>query len=354
MDAAKELSAGSAASARSSKLRYPLRSGGKVKDDKSGIAEIPASSSARRGRAASNVSKSVSVLELSATEKSRKPPRRLSIPPKSVNSPAPRFASNITPISETRARKRTSGLDKSDTPKSDASMSANRRKFSVISSVSYWLSQIKLSEAAAKHSISLGFFKLALDSGCEPLQRLRDELKSYVRRHNLLELGESTKELLKSYDISEDLGQVQVSETFSQGPDSSDEDSHMCPTVESGNLKPKCLNSENIPALTDTEKVKKENLHKRLPVTRSKESVNRTSLNRSYGKDGNQNVQRKCQRPTGGQDSSKTRGSKNNPEKKLTAVEDSADEVAKVEIQHEDKENQDVPEIGEAGVAVEV
>ncbi|XP_077245857.1 uncharacterized protein LOC143885545 [Tasmannia lanceolata] len=122
------------------------------------------------------------------------------------------------------------------------------RKFSVLLSVSCWISQIKISESAAKHSISLGFFKLALESGCEPFQRLRDELKSYVLRHNLLELGEPTKELLRSYNISEDLEQVQVSETCSLVPESSDEDGHSTSTARAGNLKPKSLNSENIRA----------------------------------------------------------------------------------------------------------
>ncbi|XP_068649388.1 uncharacterized protein [Aristolochia californica] len=355
MDAAKDQSAGSAASAMSSKLRYPLRSGSKPKYDKSGIAEISASSSAGRGRAPSNVSKSVSVLELSAKEKSSKPPRRLSIPPKPAISPAPTLSRNITPISESRSKKRTGGLDKSDTPKSDLSMSANRRKFSILSSVSYWLSQIKLSESAAKHSISLGFFKLALESGCEPLQRLREELKSYVRRYNLLELGESTKELLKSYDIVEDLGEVQVSETCSQGPDSSDEDSRMFSSAGAGNLKPKSLNSENIPASADTEMVKKENLQTRLPVSGNKSAINRTSINRSSVKGNNQNLPRKSQRPTRGQLSNIERGRKNKSEKKPTLVEDSANEVAKEEeIQQEDKENLNVSEIGVTEVAAEV
>ncbi|XP_068652969.1 uncharacterized protein [Aristolochia californica] len=354
MDAAKDQSAGSATSVLSSKLRYPLRSGSKAKDDKSGIAEIPASSSARRGRAASSVSKSVSVLELSAKEKSNKPPRRLSIPPKPAISPAPRLSSSFTPIPETRPNRRTSGTDKSHTPKSDVSMSANRRKFNVLSSASYWLSQIKLSESAAKHPIALGFFKLALESGCEPLQRLQDELKSYVLRYNLLELGESTKELLKSYDIVDDLRQVQLSEICSQGSDSSNEDSNIFSSAGGGNLKPKSLHSENIPASTDTEMVKKENLQRKLPASRNKASVSRTSVNRSSGKDNNQNLQRKPQRLTRGQDSSKERGRKNNSEKKHTVVEDSTDEVAEEEIQQEDKENLVVPQIGETGVAAEV
>lgn len=120
-----------------------------------------------RGRLASSVTKSVGVLDLSGKEKSAKPPRRLSVPSKSNDSPAPKSFGNITPISEARAKRSAVNQGKSDTPVSDVSKSSNRKKFSVLSSASYWQSQIKLSESVAKHSISLGFFKLALEAGCE-------------------------------------------------------------------------------------------------------------------------------------------------------------------------------------------
>ena len=116
-----------------------------------------------RGRAASNVSKSVSVLDLSGKDKPVKPPRRLSIPNKVAGTPAPKLGGNITPGSEARSRRSV----KSETPASDAYRLTSRKKFSILSSESYWLSQIKLSEAAGKHSVSLGFFKLALEAGCE-------------------------------------------------------------------------------------------------------------------------------------------------------------------------------------------
>lgn len=116
-----------------------------------------------RVRPASTVSKSVSVLDLSGKEKSAKPPRRLSIPTKPVISPVRKPAGNITPISEAR----TKSQGKSETPFSDVSRTASRKKFNALSSASYWISQIKVSESVAKHSISLGFFKLALEAGCE-------------------------------------------------------------------------------------------------------------------------------------------------------------------------------------------
>lgn len=125
-----------------------------------------------RGKGASSVSKSVGVLDVSSKEKPAKPPRRLSVPSKSNNSPAPKSIGYITPISETRAKRSSGNQGKSDTPLSDVSKSSHRKKFSVLLSSSYWLSQIRLSESAAKHSISLGFFKLALEAGCEVRQSL--------------------------------------------------------------------------------------------------------------------------------------------------------------------------------------
>lgn len=114
-----------------------------------------------RVRPLSSVSQSVGVPDLSA-----KPPRRHSIPTKSSFSPHQASVGSITPISETRLN-RPIIQEKSDTPLSDVSKSSSRCKFNVLSSVSYWLTQIKLSETACKHSVSLGFFKLALESGCE-------------------------------------------------------------------------------------------------------------------------------------------------------------------------------------------
>lgn len=120
-----------------------------------------------RVRATPNVSRSVSVLDLSGKEKSAKPPRRLSIPAKAAATPAPRLGSSITPISEVRGKRSDYIQRKTETRVADVSRSSSRKKFSVLSSASYWISQIKLSEASNKHSISLGFFKLALEAGCE-------------------------------------------------------------------------------------------------------------------------------------------------------------------------------------------
>ncbi|KAK4394434.1 hypothetical protein Sango_1597700 [Sesamum angolense] len=150
-------------------LRYPLRSATRSREEKPSVADSNTDSATKRGRPASTVSKSVGILDLSGKEKSAKPPRRLSVPSKSNATPAPKSFGNITPISEARTKRSAGNQGKSDTPRSDVSRSSNRKKFSVLSSASYWLSQIKLSESAAKHLISLGFFKLALEAGCELL-----------------------------------------------------------------------------------------------------------------------------------------------------------------------------------------
>lgn len=120
-----------------------------------------------RARPTPGVSKSMNVLDLSAKDKSAKPPRRLSIPTKTSVTPASKRIDSMTPISETRIKRSVRSQAKSDTPSSEVSNSGMSRLFSRISTASYWLSQIKLAETAAKHSISLGFFKLALEAGCE-------------------------------------------------------------------------------------------------------------------------------------------------------------------------------------------
>ncbi|XP_015067858.1 uncharacterized protein LOC107012507 [Solanum pennellii] len=199
-------------------LRYPLRSGTKPKEEKPPLTDASNSSVPRRVKPVSSVSKSIGVFDLGKEKAAAKPPRRLSIQSKSSASPASRSVGTVTPISEARAKRSVINQGKTNTPLSALAKSSNGKESNRLFSALYWLSQIKLSESAAKHSISLGFFKLALEAGCEPLQRLRDELKSYVQRHNLLGLGEPVKQLFESYNISHDFEQLQVSETCSHAP----------------------------------------------------------------------------------------------------------------------------------------
>ncbi|PKU68283.1 hypothetical protein MA16_Dca008764 [Dendrobium catenatum] len=102
---------------------------------------------------------------------------------------------------------------------SDASKYRYRKRFNVLSSASYWLSQIKLSESASMHSVLIGFFMLSLESGVEPLHRIREELRSYVLKYKLLDgLENITKDMFNTYKI-QDLKKPQKLENDSQLPD---------------------------------------------------------------------------------------------------------------------------------------
>ncbi|VVB17718.1 unnamed protein product [Arabis nemorensis] len=192
-----------------SKLRYPLRSALRSKEGKPPVPDFSGSSAPRRGRAASAVSQSTTVLDLSAKKSvdRTKPPRRLSIPNKATSSSSVKsVSSSITSVSESKVRR----------PVSSAPRSVTRRKVEEdLSSSTYWLSHIKLAESVAKHSISLGFFKLALHAGCEPIDQMKEELKSYARRNNLDGLADAMKELSELYNISEESKQMEISETGS-------------------------------------------------------------------------------------------------------------------------------------------
>ncbi|KAK6924974.1 hypothetical protein RJ641_009300 [Dillenia turbinata] len=326
-----------------SMLRYPLRSATKSKEAKPSPAEITTSSASKRGRPESGVSKSVGVLDLSGKENNAKPPRRLSIPPKSSASPHPKGGSNITPISETRSKRSIVSQGKSDTPVSDISKSSAWRRFSVLSSASYWLSQIKLSESAAKHSISLGFFKLALEAGCEPLQRLQDELKSYVQRHNLTELGEAVKELFECYRISENPEKLQASDASShvveEGMRSSDDGERSSSSIGGiGKLKPKSLDTDAVQVSAVTEPVK-EMYQNRTPASRVRGSMNKSSPNAKAGSDaGSRNMQRKSQR-LNKQEFNKEKEKTKKATKKSATEEGSIDVMPSEGVLQENKEN---------------
>ncbi|KAL7598683.1 hypothetical protein Lser_V15G21523 [Lactuca serriola] len=298
-------------------LRYPLRSGTKSKDDKPPLSATSTPSSSRRGKA-SSVSQSVSVLDLSAKDKSAKPPRRYSIPTKSTTTPATKLASNTTPTSDARTNR-----SRNNTPVSDASRSLTRRKFSVLSSASYWLSQIKLSEASGKHQVSLGFFKLAQVAACENLQLLRDELKSYTLRHNILELGESAKEVLQLYDISESIEGVQVSETCCS---QISEDAISLSSI-NGVHKPKPKSSSNNGGIS----VKENNQKK--PVQHTKASTNKKMTNQQ------KNMQKQATNKP--KEIVKSKGKKSVTEG--VVVSSSPEEV----ITQENKENMDAPPVEE-------
>ncbi|CAJ1944051.1 unnamed protein product [Sphenostylis stenocarpa] len=254
------LSAGN--SGRPKLQRYPLRSSSKSKESTPDNV-----SDSKRGLSTPRVSRSVGGLDFSGKDKSTssKPPRRLSIPVRASPSPNPKLIGNITQISKSRKVKYGNGQGpqtRSLTPGSDISKTSGRMKFNLLSSSSYWLNQIKLSESAVKHSVSLGFFKLAWEARCEPFAKMQDELKCYVQRHQLAELGE-VKELLQSYCNTENIEQPQISESISQvleeGTRSSDDEVHCSSStiMDTEKLKPESLETESTqltPVKTETTK----------------------------------------------------------------------------------------------------
>ncbi|KAJ0231361.1 Microtubule-associated futsch-like protein [Hirschfeldia incana] len=231
MEKSTEKSVSSVASGNSinSKLRYPLRSALRSKEGKPPVPDFSSGSSApRRGRVASAVSQSTTVLDLSAKKSvgvdRAKPPRRMSIPNKtSSNSSVRSVSSSVTSLSETKAKRPGGGYSNPPrslnvTPVSSVTRSGARRRVEDLSSSAYWMAHIKLAESVEKHSISLGFFKLALHAGCEPLEKMKEELKSYAARNNMDGLADAVKELSELYCISEEskpMQKVSESETSS-------------------------------------------------------------------------------------------------------------------------------------------
>ncbi|PUZ60125.1 hypothetical protein GQ55_4G099100 [Panicum hallii var. hallii] len=322
-------SAGGGSAARASRLRYPLRSASR---GKVAAGEPPTISAPRRAKPSSDVSKSM-CLDLSVKDKSAKPPRRHSLQTKPGASPKPTPSGIITPVSGILSR-RSNSQGRFDTPTSEVSMSTARRKFSTLSSISYWMTQIRLAEAASKHSVALGFFKLALESECEPLDRMREELKSYVARHGLAaELEEPVKDILLVYDIVEDFEKLKISAEPSQQPRKSDNAARAATNVSpNGNLKPRSLNSE---ATESKVAGKKENIQKAKPDARVRASCNKNPAKNTTAKEVvPKNAGKKTKKQSKGQQQVSNGGSEASA---AGPHQDPADVV--MESTHEDKEN---------------
>lgn len=325
-------------------LRYPLRSATKSKDVKS---PPPVSTASKRGKPPSSVSQSMSVLDLSGKGKSAKPARRLSIPTKATVTPAPKSIGSITPIAEVKSKRSAVTQAKSDTPVSDVSRSSNRKKFTILSSASYWLNQIKLSESAAKHSISLAFFRLAFEAGCEPLQRMKEELKNYARKHNLAEFEDTTKQLLDSYNIVESFEQMQVSETIphalGEGTQSSDDDVHSSSTAGNRKLKPKSLNPVSSAQVQGSGK---DTSKKSTPAPRIRSSVVTQSdaSSKSTSVAMGQKTQSKNQKPSKENEKHKVKKQEKKPAAKEATPKNSS--VVEEPLE-ENKENMDAPQLEE-------
>jgi len=135
---------------------------------------------------------------------------------------------------------------------------------------------------------------------------MQDELKSYVQRHQLAELGE-VKELLQSYDIAENIEQNQVSESISQvleeGTRSSDDEVHCCSSsiTDTEKEKPEPLETESTPLTpvkaepTKKEAGQKNNLGSRLKENLKKKSAKNSTPASDRGSSG---LVKKSKKPT--------------------------------------------------------
>ncbi|ESW27322.1 hypothetical protein PHAVU_003G191800 [Phaseolus vulgaris] len=345
-------------SAGSKLQRYPLRSSSKFKESKPDLPDRINSSESKRGLSTPCVSRSVGGQSTGA-----KPPRRLSVPVKASSSPNPKFG-HITPISETRKIRygnSQGSQSRSQTPASDSSKTPGRMKFNLLSSSSYWLNQIKLSESAAKHSISLGFFKLAWEARCEPFPMMQDELKSYVQRHELAELGE-VKELLQSYYIAENIEQTPVSESISQvleeeGTRSSDDGVHCCSSsiMDTEKVKPESLETESTPLSpvkaepTKKETGQKNNLGSRLRENLKKNSANSTPVSER----GSSRLVKKSKKPTK-QQTKKERSELKKQPQKSDVIKVPISPTGSVDNAQGNKENMDVRSTDEISLLTEV
>lgn len=153
---------------------------------------------------------------------------------------------------------------------------------------------------------------------------MRDELKSYVCRHNLVaELGEPAKDLLQMYNIVEDLEQLKVSESFSELPVEGNQISGKGPlsfstASKSGNLKPKSLNSDTQAV---AESNKRESVQKRKPASKNKGSCNESPVNAlSVENTNGSNAQKKPRQPKKMESNRGNGKTKRSPKKSMSAT----------------------------------
>ena len=137
------------------------------------------------------------------------------------------------------------------------------------------------------------------------IQRLRNELKSYVGRHDLSEFGESVKELFERYNISDHQEQAQVSETCSHVlPEdttrSSDDEVHSSLSVTgTRKLRPRSLNADAAQVSIVTESTNKETSQRKNTTairTRGSSLNKNTENSRTVSDTGGRRVQKKPQK----------------------------------------------------------
>lgn len=108
-------------------------------------------------------------------------------------------------------------------------------------------------------------------------------MKSYITRHNLVvELGDSVKDLMQSYNIVDDLENLSLSDSPKEVHNSDND----VPDVPSGvgNLKPKSLNADTAAVVTS-----KKDITEKKPATDKRATNNRNKAKSVPSKDGKGN-----------------------------------------------------------------
>lgn len=126
-----------------------------------------------------------------------------------------------------------------------------------------------------------------------------DELKAYVRRHNLPELGETVKELFERYNISENYepsrGSAAGSQVSAEGNQLSDDDVHSSSSsiTDAEKLKPKSLGE-----IGEAKKANDETTQNDDPVKKTRKATPKNAASSKSGSEvRGRSTQKKPQKP---------------------------------------------------------
>ncbi|MCO5614915.1 hypothetical protein L7F22_069200 [Adiantum nelumboides] len=70
----------------------------------------------------------------------------------------------------------------------------------LLRSASYWMEQVKLAETLGKYGVSIGFFRLAVECGAEPIELLKEELIAFIERNALW--SDTIQQVLLCYGVA--------------------------------------------------------------------------------------------------------------------------------------------------------
>ncbi|MCO5570880.1 hypothetical protein L7F22_024609 [Adiantum nelumboides] len=70
----------------------------------------------------------------------------------------------------------------------------------LLRSACYWIEQVKLAETLGKYGVSIGFFRLAVECGAEPIELLKEELITFIERNALW--SDTIQQVLLCYGVT--------------------------------------------------------------------------------------------------------------------------------------------------------